>query len=262
MVRVSSGGTTPDPVDPDDELTCPETFRLPVRASPYYLIDPKHVLVRVEEAGFIARVTGADPRRFVADCEAMVRNPGDPSAQANVRAVLRTWRSRIDLRPVFAAFSDDLDDILDNDHADWADEIRDRLGLTHLDPGMRGGPISVLLFRYPASDIPRLKGAGRDSRPVVPPTVLDGSFSQAFCPAPDGCAEGFTVDLSAKAPEPCREVLHPAFAFEPKHLFRVGEIRCPVGTDQLETARGLHLLALRARCARPDYADTTDGDLL
>ena len=93
------------------------------------------------------------------------------------------------------------------------------------------------------------------------PTVLDGWFSEAFCPAPKGERVGRVVDLSSRLENPLREVVHPFVRYRAEHLFRVGYIHESVPHD-LGEARAAHILYLREERSRPSYAVGTDGDLI
>jgi len=109
---------------------------------------------------------------------------------------------------------------------------------------------------------PGFRISGERSGRWVPPTVLDGNLSDAFFPAPLGAETGHTLDLSNACDSPCREVLHPTFAFGAKHLWRIGSIRKSVNLSSLATLRGLHLIWLRKQTGVADYAADTDGGLL
>jgi len=263
--RPSGPPTSIDPKDPDE---CPETFRYDAAlSSPFASADPSLDLLRVDELRFIARF--ADPGsigrlRYLAGQK--VRGALSADELAELDDALHAWASWIELRPVFAGFWEDFKDLFgadpSGDKPDWADAIRDRLGLAHLDPAARGKHIDILLFRYPLRNVPKLR-AHRDVRPLVPPSVLDGSFSDAFCPAPGGASTGHTIDLSATVPiEGRREVLHPAVMFKANSIFRVGAVTRGVAKDVLPVARAFHLDQVRAAARRSDYALGTDGDLL
>lgn len=217
--------------------------------------------MRVEEAGFVARRAGQPDARLLSLARDTLR--ADAAAARVLDALLETWARKIELRPVFAAFWEDLSDVFGatpgEDPPGWADELRDRLGLAHHDPAARAGRIDVLIFRYRVDAVPGPK-SNHAQRLLVPPTVLDGRFSPAFCPAPTGGLTGHTLDLGGGS-RLCREVLHPTLPFRAVHLFRVGAIERPVSPGLLREARGLHLAAVRAASAREDYALGTDGDL-
>ncbi len=271
--RERPGVSVPTTLDPGDEDACPETFRFIDPASPFLTSDSKLHLVRVETLGFIARgshqpsleARRAEVRQLA---EAVISRPNTEN-RGRLEDLLRSWVQQIELRPVYAGYLDDLLDLFGDtpaqDAPGWADTLRDRLGLMHFDPASRRRPIEILVFRYPVAAVPKLKRTRTRSdvrRPLVPPTVLDGSHSAAFLPAPRGSLTGHAVDLAAEVAEPFREVLHPSIAFRARHLWRVGTIEREVDLENLPAARGLHILRMRTICQRPDYAESTDQDLL
>jgi hypothetical protein len=267
--RPGHGGTPGSAVDSNDPDVCSETFRHIDPNSPYQWADDRLHLIRVEQLRFVADRAGETPERVKQLVEQYIaRGDSDTDNRDQLAAVLDTWISQVDSRPVFATFWNDVCDLFgdspERDSQDWADELRDRLGLLHLNPASRGGtPIEVLVFRYPIADTPLLRGV-RDRRPIVPPTVLDGRFSPPFCPAPRGEKTGFVVHLQGESVPLRQEVLHPRLAFKPKHVWRLGMIRRSITGDieALKLPRGLHLGAVREHAGRGDYAVGTDGDLL
>jgi len=261
-IHRTHGGSVPDPAEPDE---CPETFHAIDPGSPFVATDGNVHLLRMIAITSVAERSKQPPREVQALAEALVGAPGAEPARTRMDDILPELAKNCDLRPVFAAFWDDHERLFGktpaDDTAGWADTFRDRCGLSHLDPGGRGGPIPVLVFRYPVKAVARMRGA-RLLQPLVPPTVLDSWLSAPFCPAPRNSLTGVTVDLSGAPAAPRREVLHPFTAFRASHLFRVGTIRRPFAPDMLPTARGMHLLDVRASSGRADYAAGTDGDLL
>lgn len=262
----------PQRLDPANLDTCPETFQN-VEAQPQYLGCAETLdLVRVESLGFIARAAHVTVAQLKALASQVIRgmSPIDESAWTlavmELEAILQAWSRHIDLRPVFAGFWEDMQSVFGADSnvdpAGWADTLRDRLGLAHHDPVAKGGPIDILVFRYPVKLIPSLcDGSAVAGRPLVPPTVLDTRFSEPFLPAPKGSQTGHTVELAANTHLPRREVLHPNVVFWARHVFRVGTIRKPLPGD-LPYARGLHILDLQQQTGRADYAADTDRDLV
>ena len=190
--RPGSGTGPPARVTLNDVDECPETFREIDSTSPFLRTDAQLDLLRVEQIDSVARLSGTTPERIKQLSHAKVNGDADAGSDESreLSAILETWSFQADLRPVFAGFWQDLRDLFEPHEAtDWADQLRDRLGLLHLNPGSRTRPsIDVLVFRYPVSTVPRLRGLSvpDDSRPLVPPTVLDGRHSVAFCPAPRG----------------------------------------------------------------------------
>ena len=110
----------------------------------------------------LAVATGAstDPKFNMTDAESELQGVCD-SLNRNPNGV----------RPRFAGFLQDLEDSLRL--PDWPDQVRDRFGLAHLDPGP-GAVVPIALMRYPVRDI--LKAARRQPdavHPICVPTVLD-----------------------------------------------------------------------------------------
>lgn len=249
----------PGTLNPARPAACPETFRFPETFT-FAAAKTDLNLLRVVNARNLARhaaVAEADLLGWAR--EVLASGDRESAAGHALSAALGFWSSRFDLRPVYATFWEDQRDLFETGRPDWADAIRDRLGLLHLSPRLRG-EIPVLVFLYPVSEVPRHIEV-RDGRPLAAPTVLDGELCEAFCPAPRGETCGRVVDLSAPFEEPSREVVHPFFPYRIEHLFRVGAVRRPVPSS-LREARKAHLLAVQTLCSRPDYGMGTDGDLL
>lgn len=256
----------PTVLDPDDPDEVPETFLHIDPQSPFLGTDPTKVLVRLEELSFIAEMAGEQPDRLRSVVEGVLAGGSSRTAnEPELNEILRRWFEELDQRPVFAAFWDELEDLFgadpSQDQADWADTLRDRLGLTHLNPPARLTDLDLLVFRYEVKILPRIKGIGGKKRALVTPTVLDGTFLDAFCPSPRGSTTGHVVNLDANAGILRREVLHPRFAFRASHLWRLGTVKRGVLRDQLPDARAFHLLAVRDATGRVDYADGTDEDI-
>ncbi len=238
----------------------PETFRHPAAFARFGGAHSSVLLLRVEPVTPIARlaaVAGAD----VVDLAHAISN-GEPTTSRQAQrldGLLGLWQNQLDSRPVFAGFFECFKDWFGDqpaaDRNGWADHLRNALGLYHLSAGT-----TVLVFRYSVGEI-RLWRGTTDTRPLVPPTVLDGRHSEAFCPAPAKRPTGHTVDLAAGGLEPAGEVLHPWIPFTSRNLFRVGTIDQPVPAI-LDEARGTHLLAIRDLSAIMDYGSDTDADLV
>jgi len=264
VFRQPSGDGLPMSLDPADEISCPETFRFIDPASPFLTTDPRAHLIRIERLDFVADFAGIARDELRRLAEAVV-GPEEPKPVRKLNDVLAAWARNIEARPVFAAFLEDVLDLFADGSSDWADTLRDSLGLLHFDPSASGAAgargLDILVFLYRVSEVSRLLGGARDYRPLVPPTVLDGRPSPAFLPAPAGSLTGHAVDLSAAAKHPRREVLHPSIPFQAKHLWKVGTIRRPAEPENLAEARGVHLWLVRGVSGRGDYALGTDGDL-
>lgn len=255
----------PGLVRPDNRELCPETFRHVDPASPFLTTDPNWHLLRVVELDFVARNRSFTAAWLKETARAVVRKTAAPDDVDRLDRALAEWAEHIDLRPVFATLYADVSGLFgktpDEDVPGWADTLRDWLGLAHLNPVRRTTGIDVLVFLYPVSQVPNLKGTPRGTKPLTPPTVLDGRPSSAFCPAPRGNLTGHTVNLANEVVDPRREVVHPGLDFRARDLWRVGTVTRPVDLGLLPEARALHLLAVREASGRLDYAAGTDGDL-
>ena len=260
----NSDPSPPDSIDPMDRYTCPETFRLPA-VNPF--VPPEHGLdlVRMVDLRHISITVGMIEDEVWTVARNGLASRASSPERLLLDDMLEKWVSFLDLRPVYAAFWEDVAELFPGSAAEdqpgWANRLRDRMGLAHFNPSARlRERIRVIVFIYPVEMLPTLR-TDRNRRPIVPPTVLDGRHSAAFCPAPRGSQIGSTVDLGASRPLPRREVLHPAIGFRSGHVFRIGEIDAPVDLALLPTVRGLHLQEIRLDSGRPEYGMGTDGDL-
>ncbi|MDY7094935.1 MAG: hypothetical protein SX243_18330 [Acidobacteriota bacterium] len=260
----TTGEGLPSRLDPQDLDACPETFSVSSEGSPFRSTEDSLHLVRVEILESVARRAGEDPAEVEQLARAVVAKPSGPEA-GGLKRVLAVWEKNAQVRPTFAGFWDEVQDLLgkapSQDPEGWADRLRDRLGLAHIDPAEKKRPVKILVFSYPVKDVPQLV----DSPEVAclfAPTVLDGRLSEAFVPAPVGSLTGHVLHLGGNAEDPRREVVHPTVPLQAKHLVRVGEVREPVQLSVLPEARGFHLLSVRQKTGRSDYAASTDSDLL
>ncbi|MEO5364253.1 MAG: hypothetical protein H7838_11610 [Magnetococcus sp. DMHC-8] len=250
-------------VDPGDTLgNTPWTFRSDNENN---WIHP-HVarnrqLVRLEDARAVARRVGGYP---VGELLSHIEDfrGRDAGRQARARAWLTefcaAWNEKRDLRPVFATYLDEVDDLLTT--PDWADQVRDRLGMGDLHPPAGDPGIPVLLLQYTVAET---MGDGADHPRLAVPTVLDGTLNPWFFPTPrpgsrapsEESEGGHTLNLNTVDPNNYRygvELLHPKVAYTPDHLLRSGWIRRPPGLA-LETARSWHLPLVRTYMDREDF---------
>ena len=236
----------------------PWTFRPENDFNRLRQIKPELYLVRVEDAAWpCSLIPGASPEIIQAKIDAFAK--GDDAARVYLERFAEAWNLERDQRPQYATTLLEVEDILDEDGPDWAERLRDRLGLGDYDPGVGGEPVAIFLMRYTVSEvIAALEGQGH---PAVP-TVLDGKMSQFFYPSPkpaDGCGQspyGHTLNLSpVDAENDYRmgvELLHPLLDYKPEHFYRVGYIKQPVAMP-LERARSFHLPWLRLQYDREDF---------
>ncbi len=260
-------GSRAEPFNASDAVT-PETFRFRHGLDEYGYADPAVELVRVEDVGYVAGVTGEHADDLVALAEAVgsARRASSVSSEAEeLDEVLLIWQQARDLdnRPVFAAFWEDARELLADPTLSWPDDLRDRLGLAHLAPAARRRSmgIPIMVFRYPVTVLPQMPRS--QLRFLARPTVLDGNLSAAFCTSPVGSGRGCTLDLGEHGNEPWQEVLHPAVTFSARHVWAGGTITRDIPRT-LAPARGLHYVRL-CQDATPDFVglvEDIEHDLL
>ncbi|MCB1128585.1 MAG: hypothetical protein KDM81_18965, partial [Verrucomicrobiae bacterium] len=208
--------------------TVPDTFRDPNAFTRFGQANANLPLLRVEQTLHVARQAGITESELERLALSIVGGASEDSLEwQQLEAVLSRWQESLQARPVYAGFMEYFADLFAGtaaeDRPEWADELRDLLGLYHLAKGT-----GIVVFRYLVRDIPKTRGRS-GLRPLVAPTVLDQTHSEAFCPSPGNTNCGHAVDLQGrlKAP-PAEEILHPWIRFEPRHVFRVGQITRPV----------------------------------
>lgn len=219
----------------------PHTFQdLNSTASPGTL-SPEQKLVRLEAIGEALDKTGIgfdDLQRAL--------NRHDRGSNTLVQFFLDQWNYRPDIRrnPVsFAAFKEHL--FAEVEKLDWPDELRDRLGLPHLDPA--AGPIAVALMEYEVSEVLDTTEPVGASHVFCVPTALDAQPYAQFVPTPltftFGCP--MALFLAQSDEELIAEILHPRLSYRRRNLTKLGFIqRAPPLTDFVEL-RNNHLWALR-----------------
>ena len=183
----------------------------------------------------------------------------DSDATRAIHSFFDAWNQRRDARPAFAAFSDEVQQELDDD--DWLHSLRDRLGLGHY--GHAGGAsLPVALMRYSFADVYSAQSQQQLPSACALPTVLDGGMHQFFFPVPREHPYGATVHLQPnRADTLTAEIVHCRIDYRREHLYRLGTIMRPHRLDdsQLREARDLHLLALQEACDRKDFGEFFEG---
>jgi hypothetical protein len=247
------------------DSNCPDSFRPGRRLNEYGGSGDELLLVRLEEVDFIARQALEDPN----DVFNMLNEVSDGvrdetlsrSLADSCTRLLERWQMRVDNRPLFSAFWEETRGVAENPKVGWADELRDKLGLAHIDPAQRGigGEIRVVLFRYPIRIVPR---SASGMKLLVRPSVLDGTLNDAFYTAPGGSGAGATVDLQVRNGQPWQEVIHPAVQFRSEHVWAVDKIRAPI--PDISSARGFHChkICSGAPSDFTQLCEEIDGDLL
>jgi len=240
------------------ESDAPVTFRPLNDRNRVTQIDERLNLIRVEQGEWPCSLRGDS---FVEIADRIKRfRAGDDAARGFLQGLCNAWNAERDRRPAYVTTEIQVEDILADGVEDWAVRLRNRLGLGHLDPGLAGRPVEILVMRYPVAEaIAALDGQGH---PIIP-TVLDGDISNYFFPSPlprsdatEAPLYGRTVNLTPVANENdyemgC-ELLSPRLVYRPEHFYRAGVVAEPV-TMPLNRARGFHLPWVRLYADRDDF---------
>lgn len=257
------GGWRGEPFDVASAST-PETFRLRTDLDEYGHADDSVDLVRLESVAFIASGARTTVDAVVAIAEQVAHERRATGAVAHDLArelddMLFAWQESptADNRPMFACFWEDARGALEDPAGDWADDLRDRLGLAHHDPVKRGGlsGIPVIAMRYPVRLVPRASSG--NPRQLARPTVLDGGLSPSFFTCRAGSGRGSAIDLASRADDPWQEVVHPAVTFRAEHVWSCGRVTRPAPYP-LDEPREMHRLAI-SEFADDDYRTFIDA---
>jgi hypothetical protein len=161
------------------------------------------------------------------------------------------------IRPRFAAFAQEMQDEIDDPN--WAERLRDRLGLAHLPPPSNAfGPYPVVLMRYKVGEVAdRAAHAGADHALALP-TALDAEPYEIFHPAPKSDTYGRTLNLAGCGDECDRlasEVLHLRLDYKPSHIWKVGAIttRADTSPERVAQMRREHLFCLQYLSGNGDF---------
>ena len=249
------------------ESKLPWTFRRENEFNRLRQIEPRLYLVRVERAAWpCSLVNNTSPEFVRTQIDAFGK--GDGNARAFLERLLTVWNEERDQRPLFATTELEVEDILADATGDWADRLRNRLGLGHYDPAFLG-PVDIFLMRYTVEEV--IQALENNMGHPAIPTVLDGGFSQYFFPTPipaPTCGEtpyGHTLNLGLEDSESDYqmgiELLHPRIDYKPEHLYRVGVIQQPLAMP-FERARSFHLPWLRLQYDREDFGSNLSSAAL
>lgn len=166
----------------------------------------------------------------------------DPFDEAQLEKWLRHVNSGSDRRPAFVAPFAEVEEILKQ--PDWANRLRDALGLGHIRL-WSGIPITVVLMQY---NLIRVHDT-HIGKPAwaASPTVLDDVPGQmpnpCFFPAPKTASTdgyGFTVDLATTGGTWRKEFLHGHIAYTLADIRRIGEVTTDVPPSRIADARKDH----------------------
>jgi hypothetical protein len=162
----------------------------------------------------------------------------DAASEASLRLWIKDVSWNRDSRPTFAAPFLEVENILTR--ADWANRLRDALGLGHL-CGSERKPTCVLLMRY---NLERVRTSHlRSSAWAAVPTVLDDvgrSPNGCFFPGPKSQQYGLTVDLASSNPTPIKEFLHAPISYVLEDIHDLGYVTESVTDSSVTAARNDH----------------------
>lgn len=183
----------------------------------------------------------------------------------NQRSRLELWveelNKRRDARPAFAAPFGELEPLLAA--PDWATQLRNVLGLSHLG-GSPSKPFPVVLCRYNLSRVERAARKAKLAAWATIPTVLEAGSTNgpgaAFFPFPKAAAGsnpfgfGVTVDITTNGGlNIYSELLHFKHDYTLDDFAMVGELTDAITDAQLATARQRHFSLLEQDFSfRPD----------
>jgi len=172
----------------------------------------------------------------------------DSLKQAELEKWLQLANKGRDRRPAFVAPFAEVEDILKQ--ADWANRLRDALGLGHIRLSA-GNPMTIVLMQY---NLIRVHDT-HIGKPAwaASPTVLDEVPGQmpnpCFFPAPKKASAdgyGYTVDLATTGATYRKEFIHARIDYTLADIRRIGEVTTDVPGARIKQARKDHLDLLKA----------------
>lgn len=222
----------------------------------WLVLHPDWDVVRIETITGLCsrdRVTGVDEAEAAALIRELLdaRQSGrlfDPFREARLEKWLDEVNDGSDQRPAFVAPYAEVEALLRL--PDWANRLRDALGLGHIRPSA-GRPTPVVLMQYSLERVSR-NYIGRPAWAATP-TVMDdvptAGPNPCFFPAPlktstDGF--GFTIDLGGSNGSFMSEFLHGRIAYTMDDIRAIGEVTTDVTTTQIAAARDRHRNLLSA----------------
>jgi hypothetical protein len=206
-------------------------------------LDEYQRIVRVESLDRPLKSWGGD---FEALQNALVNRD-----TALLQGFLDVWNEARDHRPAFAAWRDEV--VAETEADDWADRLRNRMGLAHFRAAME--PLPVALMEYTVRDVKA--EAAVVSAMFTSPTVLDTEPWPQFFPAPRDIPYGRAMALAPIGDENqlLAEMLHTRLTYKPHHIRKLGLIAAPYREHDLRELRNTHLLALRIASGRDDFGE-------
>jgi len=197
----------------------------------------EQILVRIETLDWPLRLSYTDFEKL-----AKLHNEKDT---AFLNRFMTIWNRNRDARPAFATFKHEIADDLAAD--DWAERLRDRLGLAHI------GAEPIALMEYPVSDV--LKEQADGTCAITVPSVLDTGPWEHFFPVPRDLPYGRAMSLSPCGGEEAlvAEILHSRLTYRPEHMTRVAQISSAPSCADIADRRNMHCLAVQIAANREDF---------
>jgi hypothetical protein len=210
----------------------PHTFQDPLEPNDVGEIDQAQLIVRLEG---LARPMKAFGCSFAELLEAHEAQDVDFLSE-----FCNVWNDMRDLRPAFSTLLSEVTDTLQQD--DWADALRDMLGLAHY--AANAAPEPIALCKYSVDDV---HSEAKTGTPITMPTVLDSEPWEHYFPAPKSLQFGRAMALL-----PCDneedlkvELLNSRVTYTHKNIWKLGQIVRPAPSFGIGKLRELHLLALQ-----------------
>lgn len=244
----------------------PDTFDAELNGANFWTgIDDHVVLYRLEKVSWALQDSKFDQTELELHVRAATATAGPMpyTTRTFLQDFVNKWNDRRNLYPSFATTSDEVADFLAS--PDWANLLRDHLGLGHLNPAA-GRTVAVLLMRYTVKEVRDAKAAHIQGFCI--PTVLDGTLNDCFFPTPahagtEGAVyeQGRAVNLAPAGTESDYrmglELIHSYLDYRPEHIVRWGLISRPHQAD-LAQVRRWHQNWLQLNCDREDFACELD----
>lgn len=210
----------------------PHTFLDNLEPNSVGMIDDAQMIVRLESLTRPLLAFGYTFDEFVDAYE-----KGDTSF---LQEFCDVWNELRDLRPAFSTLLSEVSEEVQR--AEWADELRDRLGLAHY--SANSSPEPVILCRYAVAQVQSEAVTGFA---VTMPTVLDSDPWEYYFPAPKSLRFGRAMALTLCDSDNDLKVefLNSRVTYSPEHIWKVGQIVKPAPNIDLLELRERHLLALQ-----------------
>ncbi len=188
------------------------------------------------------------------------------NAQDFLQDWLEEWNDNMrDSRPAFAAFEDEVADLIEK--GDWAPLMRSRLGLAHVKPDAKGNAPYIALMKYSSAEVMaafRSMSKLGARAPFAIPTVLDSRIWEYFFPAPidpnrshgESYGRAMPLEPAAEEGELLAELLHVKLDYKPGHIQKLFRMDTDIPTFTVRELRNTHLDVLRMESERYDFGES------